>query len=518
SSVFIPTAFIAGITGQFYKQFALTIAASTIISAINAMTMAPARALALIKPHTPGDHSNREALPKWGVILLVGYLAYRLIGPIIAPLVGITLPSGHGHGQGHGEHETAASVLWTFRAVLYGIGGIAGAVGYKLINRSLLAFFDGFNGVFNWLTDVYGVIVRGLLRISYLMLVVYVGLLGMTYYSLVAVPQGFIPEQDKGYLIVNVQLPDGASLARTDSLIQKLSEKARSLDGVAHTIDLAGYSTILSTNISNSGGMFVILSPFEERAGKPELSARSVAQQLRKEFSQFQEAQIAVFGAPPVDGLGSTGGFKLQVEDRRGSGLRALQGGVQNLREEGMKDPRLTGLFSTFSVAQPQVFVDLDREKAKAMGISLQEIYLTMQAYLGAAYVNDFSFQNRSWQVNVQADPSYRMHIEDIGKLEVRTIKGDRVPLQTLVNVRQTSGPAIVNRYKLYPSAEITGNTAPGTSTGQAIVILNDLANESLPSTMGIEWTELTFQQILASQDLLTKLIFPLAVTFVFLV
>ncbi len=518
SSVFIPTAFIAGITGQFYKQFALTIAASTIISAINAMTMAPARALALIKPHTPGDHSNREALPNWGVAAILGYLAYRLLGPIVAPMVGIHLPAAHGHGHEAVEHETAATTLWMFRGVLFAIGALVGWLCYGIINRTLLAFFDVFNKVFDWLTAGYALIVRGLLRVSILMLLLYVGLLGLTYYAITKVPQGFIPEQDKGYLVVNVQLPDGASLDRTDALIRKLSETARDVDGVAHTIDLSGYSTILSTNLTNSGGMFVILEPFEERAAKPAVSARAVAQELRKKFSQFQEAQIAVFGAPPVDGLGSTGGFKLQVEDRRGAGLPALQGGVQNLREQGMKDPRLTGLFSTFSVAQPQVFVDLDREKAKAIGVSLDEIYLTMQAYLGAAYVNDFSFQNRSWQVNVQADPRFRMHIEDIGRLQVRTNNGDRVPLQTLINVRQSSGPAIVNRYKLYPSAEITGNTSPGTSTGQAVEILNNLADESLPGTMGIEWTELTLQQILASQDLLTKLIFPLAVIFVLLV
>jgi multidrug efflux pump subunit AcrB len=517
SSVFIPTAFIAGISGQFYKQFALTIATSTIISAINAMTMAPARALALIKPHTPGDHSHREALPKIGVVLLAGYLAYRIVGPIVAPLFGVTLPAG-GHGHDAAADDETAPVLWAFRAALFGVGGLAGWIGYTAVNRTLLMFFDAFNGVFNWLTAGYGLIVRGLLRIAFLMVVIYAGLLGLTYFSLITVPQGFIPEQDKGYLIVNVQLPDGASLQRTDKLIRSLSERARRVEGVAHTIDLSGYSTILSTNISNAGGMFVILAPFEERAGKPELSARVIAQKLRREFGEYQEALVAVFGAPPVDGLGNTGGFKLQVEDRRGAGLRALQGGVQNLREEGSKDPRLTGLFSTFSVAQPQVFVSIDREKAKAIGVPLQEVYTTLQAYLGAAYVNDFTFQNRSWQVNVQADPRSRMHMEDIGRLQVRTVKGERVPLDTLITVRQTSGPAIVNRYKLYPSAEITGNTAPGTSTGQAVAIMDSLAEQSLPGTMGIEWTELTYQQILASQDWLTKMIFPLAVIFVFLV
>jgi multidrug efflux pump subunit AcrB len=516
SSVFVPTAFIAGITGQFYKQFALTIATSTIISAINAMTMAPARAVTLIKPHSHGNHSDRQALPTWGVGALFGYFAYRLLTPFIAPLVGVAVPEAHGHAAP--PHAGFPIGLWVLRIALFALGYLLGRLAYPWINRGLLWFFDVFNKVFNVISAGYGRIVAGVLRISVIMLIIYGGLLGLTYFSLIKIPQGFIPEQDKGYLVVNVQLPDGASLERTDALIRRMSERARKVEGVAHTLDLSGYSTILSTNLSNSGGMFVILSPFEERAGHPELSAVAVARRLRKEFSEYQEAQIAVFGAPPVDGLGSTGGFKLQVEDRRGAGLRALQGGVQNLRQEGARDPRLTGLFSTFSVTQPQVFVDIDREKAKSIGVALPEIYTTLQAYLGAAYVNDFTFQNRSWQVNVQADPRFRMHIEDIGRLEVRTMKGDRVPMGTLVNVQLTSGPAIVNRYKLYPSAELTGSTTPGTSTGQAVSILDELAAKSLPETLGTEWTELTLQQILASQDLLTKMVFPLAVLFVFLV
>jgi multidrug efflux pump len=239
---------------------------------------------------------------------------------------------------------------------------------------------------------------------------------------------------------------------------------------------------------------------------------------LREQFSQFQGAQVAVFGAPPVEGLGSTGGFKLQVQDRRGAGLRALQGGVQNLAEEGRRQPGLVGLFSTFSVAQPQLFVDIDREKAKAQNVTLDEIHTTLQAYLGSAYVNDFSFQNRNWQVNIQADPRYRMRVEDIGRLEVRNTKGDRVPLGTLIHVKDTSGPPIVNHYNLYPSAELTGNTAPGVSSGQAITLMDGLAGKGLPSTLGFEWTELTYQQILADKDVLTKLVFPLAVVFVFLV
>jgi multidrug efflux pump len=264
--------------------------------------------------------------------------------------------------------------------------------------------------------------------------------------------------------------------------------------------------------------MFVILKPFEERAGKPALGAPAVAARLRKKFASFREAKVALFGAPPVDGLGSTGGFKVQVQDRRGAGLRALQGAVQGLADAGNQDPKLVGLFSSFSVTQPQLFIEVDEEKAKAQQIKLKEIDETLQASLGSFYVNDFFFQNRNWQVNIQAAPKYRMKIENIGNLEVRNGKGDRVPLQTLITVHYDSGPAIVNHYNLFPSAEITGNTAPGVSSGQAISIMDNLAKTELPSTMGKEWTELTYQQILASQDVFTKLAFPLAVVFVVLV
>src|SRR6185295_18972998 len=206
------------------------------------------------------------------------------------------------------------------------------------------------------------------------------------------------------------------------------------------------------------------------------------------------------------EGLGTTGGFKLQVQDRRNAGLRSLQGATENLADQGNRDPRLSGLFTSFSVTQPQLYVDIDEEKAKAQQIKLQDIDATLQAYLGSFYVNDFFFQNRNWQVNLQAAPKYRMKIEDIGNLEVRNGKGDRVPLRTLVTVNYDSGPAIVNHYNLYPSAEINGGTAPGVSSGQAIDIIDSVAETALPRTMGFEWTELTYQQILASKDLLTKL------------
>jgi multidrug efflux pump len=340
----------------------------------------------------------------------------------------------------------------------------------------------------------------------------------LTFFGFRAVPIGFIPEQDKGYLVLNAQLPDGAALDRTDKIVREMSKVAREIPGVAHTIDLPGYSAVLGTNISNVGGMFVILDPFAERAGKSELGAPTIMKRLREKFNAITAARVGVFGAPPVEGLGTTGGFKLQVQDKKSAGLRALQGSVENLAEQGNRDPRLAGLFTSFSVTQPQLYVDIDVEKAKAQGINLKDLDATLQAYLGSFYVNDFFFQNRNWQVNLQAAPRYRMKIDDIGNLEVRNGKGSRVPLRTLINVKYDSGPAIVNHYNLFPSAEINGGTAPGVSSGQAINIIDGVAETALPDTMGFEWTELTLQQIIASKDLLTKLAFPLAVVFVFLV
>ncbi len=294
-SVFVPTAFMAGISGQFFKQFALTIAASTVISAFNSLTLSPALCALLLKPHG----ASRDPL------------------------------------------------TW-------------------LLDATLGWFFRGFNWLFDVTISGYGKAVGILLRVSVIALAVYGGLMFLTVVGFKAVPVGFIPEQDKGYLVLNAQLPDGASLDRSDKLIQQLSKLAREDEGVAHTIDLPGYSVLVSTNISNVGGMFVILKPFEERAGKAGMSAPEVAARLRNKFAAFREGRVALFGAPPVDGLGSTGGFKLQVQDLRGAGLRALQGSVQVLADEGNRDPRLVGLFSSFSVTQPQLFIEVDEEKAKA--------------------------------------------------------------------------------------------------------------------------------------------------------
>jgi hydrophobe/amphiphile efflux-1 (HAE1) family protein len=445
-AVFVPTAFMAGISGQFYRQFALTIAASTIISAFNSLTLSPALCALMLKGH----HAKKDVFT-------------------------------------------------------------------RVFDLALGWFFKGFNWVFDRTTELYGQAVGMLLRLSVIVLLIYGGLIGLTLLGFRAVPTGFIPQQDKGYLVVNAQLPDGASLERTDAVVTGLANTALHTEGVAHVISLPGYAITTSTNIPNSGGMFVILKPFDERKGHPELSADQITAKLRQSFRAVEEAQVVVFGAPPVDGLGSTGGFKLQVQDRGGAGLDTLQGAVQNTVEAGNKQPDLVGLFSTFSASQPQLYLDVDRIKAKAQKVPLTDVFETLQIYLGSAYVNDITLYNRNWQVIAQADARHRLRPENIGTLSVRNADGAMVPLSTLVTVRNVSGPAIVNHYNLFPSAEISGNTAPGVGSGEAITLMNQVARSQLPSSMDFEWTELTYLQIKAGEDLLTKLVFPLAVVFVFL-
>jgi multidrug efflux pump len=518
SSVFIPTAFLPGITGQFYRQFALTIAVSTIISAINAMTMAPARAVTLIKPHVHGEEGHREALPRWGFAALAGWIAYALLASRILGMLGMQT-GGHGHeGPAGGEAAGSQVLVWGVRVGVAAVGVLLGWFFAAPLNSILNRFLAGFNWVFDRLSSGYGRLVRGLLRVSFILLVVYGGLLAMTGLGFNVVPKGFIPDQDKGYLVVNVQLPDGASLERTDQLVTELAKITQKTEGVAHVIAVPGYSTLLSTNISNVGGMFVILSPFEERKEDPALHSRRIAAELRQKFDEFQQANVGVFGAPPIDGLGSTGGIKLQVQDKGSAGLRALQGAIEATADEGRRQPGIAAMFSTFSVTQPQIFVTIDKEKAKAQGVSLDDVNNTLQSYLGSYYVNDFTYENRNWQVNIQADPKFRMRVEDIGRLEVRNAKGDRVPLATLIHVKDTSGPAIVNHYNSYPSGEITGIPAPGISSRQGIEIMDGVARAQLPSSMGYEWTELSFQELEAEKDPLSKLIFPLCVLFVFMV
>jgi len=447
-AVFVPTGFMAGITGQFFRQFALTIAAAVVISTFNALTLSPALCAMLLKP----EEAKKDPLEK---------------------LMSVTLG-------------------W---------------------------FFKGFNVAMDGTRGGYGQTVRLVVRGAVMSLVVYGGLLWLTGMGFNSVAQGFIPDQDKGYLIVNAQLPDAASAERTDDVVQTLTKGALDTPGVAHTISISGYSLLTSSNLSNAGTVIVVLDDFDVRKGDDELGANGIANKLRAGFAGVREASIAVFGAPPVDGLGSTGGFKMQVEDRANRGPAELEKGVAMLAQATNAQPGLVGAFSSFTVNQPQIYLDIDRTKAKTQGVALDDIFEALQANLGSAYVNDFTRFGRNWQVNVQADANYREQVSDIRQLKVRNNDGNMVPLSTLVSVSDVTGPASVTHYNLYPSAEINGNTAPGTSSGDAILLMDQLAAKELgPLGMIGEWTELTYQQIEAGKDLITKLVFPLAVVFVFLV
>jgi multidrug efflux pump len=514
SSVFIPTAFLTGISGQFYRQFALTIAASTIISAINALTMAPARAVQLIRPPSAEhDGKEREALPRLGIVLIGGFVAYRFLTPVVAPLLGLSglEPSAH-DGVGQVSNVTA---MWGLRGAMVLVGGVVGWFLSPLVNRLLAGFFTGFNWFFARMIDVYGRTVALVLRFSIVVLVVYGGLISLTSLGFTTVPTGFIPAQDKGYLIVDVQLPYGASLERTDAVLLRASDIIQGTPGVAHAVGIAGFSGATFSNRSNAGVIFATLRPFEERA-KHGPSTAEITQHLRQRLSDMQEARVSVFPPPPVQGLGTSGGFKLDVQDRSGAGLRALQSATEALAAAGNQQPGLVGLFTPFNANTPQIYADIDRTKATQLNVPLTNLFDTLQVYLGSSYVNDFNLFGRTYRVTAQAEGTFRTDPEEIAKLKTRSASGAMVPLGSLVDIRRTTGPDRVLRYNMYPAAEINGDTAPGVGSGQAIVTMERLAAEVLPSGMGFEWTELTYQQILAGNVAL--FIFPICVLFVFLV
>jgi multidrug efflux pump len=525
-AVFVPTAALAGISGQFFKQFALTIATSTVISAFNSLTLSPALCALMLKPHGHGDqghgqegHAHAEALPRLGIVVIGGLAAMVFMGPILAPLFGIEMAGHGGHGDAHGGGDS----LLAFRAGIFALGAVIGWFASRLVNLAFAKFFKGFNWTFDATINGYGRAVTFLLKVSVIALLVYVGLLAGTVGMFKVVPGGFIPEQDKGYLVVNAQLQDGASLERTDDVVRKMTDIAMNdpefKEAVGHAISVPGYSILTGTNISNVGGMFVILKPFEERKGKPQLTAPAVAKKLREVYrNKILSANVAVFGAPPIDGLGSTGGFKLQVQDRTSLGPRALEGAVATLAGAGNSQPGLAGLFSSYSANQPQYRIQVDRKMAMSRDVSLTDLYDTLGVYFGSAYVNDFTRFGRNWQVIVQADPIFRKQMSDLATLKVRNRHGHMVSLQAFAKEEPTTGPAIVNRYNMYPSAEINGATNPGTSSGDAIRIMESLKKTELPSSMDFEWTELSFQELEAAKDPISPFIFPLSVLFVFLV
>jgi multidrug efflux pump len=511
SSVFVPTAFIAGISGEFYRQFALTIAASTAISAFNSLTLSPALCAILFRGHEQGRGGSRQPLPAAGIALVAGLFAiwvFEDVAVVKAGLAAAGLPN---------EWR-----VWAVRLAVFAGGGLAGLAASPLLNLLLAGFFRVFNLFFDLTTGAYGAIVGLLLRAAIVVLAAYVALMALTYYGFTTVPVGFIPDQDKGYLVVNCLLPDGASVERTEPVVERMTREALATPGVAHVISITGYSLLSSTNLPNSGGMFVLLEPFARRKIDPALHASAILRDLRQRFAAIQEAQVVAFGAPPVEGMGNTGGFKLHVRDRTAQGPEALEAAVAALAETAAVQPGLTGLFSGFRANQPQLFVDVDRAKVKAAGIDLAEVNAALQIYLGGGYVNDFTAFGRNWPVTVQADQAFRMRQADIGRLKVRNAAGEMVPLSTLVTVRDSSGPSIVTHYNLYPAAELTGATLPGTSSGDAIAVIEALADQPpagrglLPPGMDFEWTELALQQIRAGNTAIS--VFLLGTVFVFLV
>ena len=349
-----------------------------------------------------------------------------------------------------------------------------------------------------------------------IVLIVYGGLLGLTYWEFNNTPTGFIPQQDKGYLLLNVQLPNSASVERTQDVMSQIEALARKTPGVAHTVGVAGQSMILGANAPNLGSMYVLLKPFDQRRSAS-LSADAIAAGLQQRSRQaVNEAVVTAFGAPPVDGLGTTGGFKLIVEDRGNSGLAELQRFSDKIVARGKSSPALQGLFNSSEANTPWLYLEIDRTKAMAMGVQVSDIFNALQVYLGSYYVNNFNEFGRTWQVNIQADNRFRDRASDIKQLQVRNVNNRMVRLGTLMDVRDTGGPVMVMRYNLYSAAAITGDAGPGVGSSQAVADMQALAEKELPRSMTYEWTDLAYLQLQAGNTAMW--FFGLAVVFVFMV
>ena len=443
-AVFVPVAFISGLTGQFYRQFALTIAFSTLISAFNSLTLSPALAAVLLKPR--------------------------------------------------GEREDAPT---------------------RVLNSALGWLFGPFNRAFASLSGRYQGIVRRFTRRSAIALAVYGGLVLLGVLGFSRVPAGFVPSQDKQYLVAIAQLPDAASLDRTEAVVRKIGEIALKQPGIDHAVQFPGLSVNGFANKPNAAVVFLGLKPFEERRTK-ETSAGAIVAALNQKFSAIQEAYVGVFPPPAVNGLGAIGGFKMMLQDRAGLGDSVLSASAQSLLGRTYQTPQLAGEFSSYQINVPQLFADVDRDKVKQLGIPLNDVFQTLQIYLGSQYVNDFNKFGRTYQVIAQADAPFRASAENIGQLKVRNTQGEMVPLGSVLDVKQSYGPDQVTHYNGYPAADINGSAAPGVSAGEAVQRMEQLASATLPNGIGFEWTELTYQQKLAGNTAI--FVFPLCVLLVFLV
>ncbi|QJP12264.1 multidrug efflux RND transporter permease subunit [Starkeya sp. ORNL1] len=443
ASVFIPSAFITGISGEFYRQFALTIAGSTLISLLVSLTLSPAMCALLLKPH----HTERKTA--WYAWPVVGF--------------------------------------------------------FRIFNKG----FDGVSRGYGWLTG-------RLVRFAVIVLIVYAGILAYGFTVFRDTPQGFIPAQDRGYLIVASQLPGGAALERTNTVMTRAAEIALKVPGVEHVVNIVGFSGATFTNAPNAGAMFVILGPAEDRAKDPRQSATAIQGALFQQLAGIEEAFMIVVQPPPVSGIGNAGGFRMMIEDRGGRGFDALQGAVYAMMGRANQTPGLSQVYSLFETSTPQLFLDIDRTKAQLLGINMADAFAALQIYIGSSYVNDFNLFGRTYRVQAQADAPFRLTPEDVLRLRVKNTNGDTVPFGSFTTVRDISGPYRVPRYNLYPAAELDGNTAPGTSQGQAIQLMQQIAKETLPEGFAFEWTTLAYQQINAGNTAIFA--FALGVVFVFLV
>jgi multidrug efflux pump len=502
SSVLLPSAFLTGLVGQFFRQFAITISVSMLISAINAMTMTPALAVLFFSSRKPGKHgADKEALPWWSFALFGGLATAWLLKPILGPSLGLTVGEGHGEAAPGGLGASLVELGATLLLALPGIvaGGVLGWVISRAVNWILGFFFRGFNWIFDGATRVYGRVVGWCLRFSAIVLVIYVGLIGLTGVGFSHIPTGFIPMQDKGYLVTNIQLPDSASLERTLEVTDAVEKIALETPGVAHTLCLPGMSYVLNANSSNYSNVFIIFKPFHDRRD-PKLAGDAIAAHIRDRVArEVPEARVLVFGAPPISGLGTSAGFKLMVEAIGDVNFDALQARVDQLVATGNQQANLVGLFNGFRARTPQLYVDIDREKVKSMGVALSDVFDTLQACVGSYYVNDFNRFGRTWQVNVQADAAFRTDAEAVKQLKVRNSDGDMVPLGTVAEVRDSSGPVQITRYNMFPTASVNGLPLPGTSTGDALATMEKLS-QSLPRNLTTEWTEVSFLQKQASK------------------
>jgi multidrug efflux pump len=556
SSVFIPCAFITGITGQFFRQFALTIASSTIISTFNSLTLSPALAAKLLRPRRKKVY---ETLP-WPAYLLVGgWFGYSRLGSRLSAAVEEPAHSALAFAAPV-VHEVARLMSCTpaLAASLIGatLGGLIALALTWPINRVLGVGFDLFNRAFKATAHGYARLVGGLLRICVLVLVFYGGILGVTYWGFLQTPRGFIPSQDMGYLLVNIQLPDAASLERTEKIIRKIEKVAHETDGILATVGIAGQSLLMNAYGSNFGTMFITLQPFEKRT-TPDMYYEAIANKLRAALPEITGAEVAIFGPPPVRGVGRAGGYMIMIEDRGDLGPVQLQEQIQNLVAKSNKidiegnplepkprvptlldrlrwlvfpsekqkqsatemevaAPALVGNTSVFRANVPQIFLDVDRSACLLKGVALVDAFNTMQVYLGSLYVNDFNLFGRTWQVIAQSAHNYRDQKEAISRLRVRNLNVTMVPLGSIAKVKDIQGPLVLTRYNNYPAASINGNAAPGVSTRTAIDLMGNLALEELPGSMSYEWTELAYLELEAGNTAI--LVFGFSIVMVFLV